>query len=92
MWFTIVLYVLFFLVVGLTITTAVLNRKEVKEMTLEKFKEKFNALVAKKDGAGLSVFMKRNFVFILTHANEVEPFIKEVCGRATVDDNENKEV
>lgn len=92
MWFMLVLEVLFFFVVVLTILTDVLRRKEVKEMTFEKFKEKVNALVAKKDGAGLSTFMKRNFVFILTHANEVEPFIKEVCGRATVNDNENKEV
>ena len=58
------------------------NSKEVKEMTVSKFKDKFNSYVEKKDGAGLSAFIKRNFVFVLTHRNELDEFVRELCGNS----------
>lgn len=66
------------------------NSKEVKEMTVSKFKEKVNCFVEKKDGAGLSAFVKRNFVFILTHGKELDEFVRELRGNSSDSVENNK--
>lgn len=90
----VILYVALGLILLLMVVSAVLKRKEVQNMTIDKFKEKCNALIARKDGIALATFLKRHLVFAMTHAKEVEPYLKGICGSAPVnfDNNENKEV
>lgn len=90
----VILYVALGLILLLMILSAVFKRREVQNMTIDKFKEKCDALIARKDGIALATFLKRHLVFAMTHSKEVEPYLKEICGSAPAnsDKNKNKEV
>ena len=60
-------------------------------MTIEKFKEKCDTLIRRKDGIALANFLKRHLVFCMTHAKEVEPYLKGISGCAPAVQNENLE-
>lgn len=87
----VILYVLLGLTLLLMILSAVFKRKEVQNMTIEKFKEKCDTLIKRKDGIALANFLKRHLVFCMTHAKEVEPYLKGISGCAPAVQNENFE-
>ncbi len=87
----VILYVLLGLTLLLIILSAVFKRKEVQNMTIEKFKEKCDTLIRRKDGIALANFLKRHLVFCMTHAKEVEPYLKGISGCAPAVQNENLE-
>lgn len=87
----VILYVLLGLTLLLMILSAVFKRKEVQNMTIEKFKEKCDTLIKRKDGIALANFLKRHLVFCMTHAKEVEPYLKGISGCAPAVQNENSE-
>lgn len=88
-WLLVVLFFVF--IVPLPLIKYYRDRKEVVSMTMEKFKEKFEQICASKDGAALSAFVKRNFVFILRHQKEVEELVR-ACSSASDEIKNNLEV
>lgn len=61
-------------------------------MTLSRFKEKVNFYVKKRDGSGLSSFVHRHLVFVLTHGKELKSFFEKISGGTTSDFEIEKEV
>lgn len=86
-WLSFVVLLLFFLVM---VVLRYFQRKEVREMTLEKFEKKVSEFVSKKDSASLLSFLKRHAVFCFTHSVEIEAFFKEISESALTDYNNEK--
>lgn len=70
--FSVLLVVLLFL----PFVFAFIHRLEVKNMTMEKFKQKFADYVRRKDGDGAVAFVKRNFAFVLLHRKAISEWVR----------------
>ena len=81
---TVFFFVLLVLLFLLPFVCLFVYRREVKTMTLEKFKDKFSYYVRRKDGDGAVAFVKRNFAFVLLHRKAISEWI-----RATFPDSDN---
>lgn len=90
--FDIVFLCFFLLMAVLIVVGVIMKKREVRDMTLSRFKEKVNFYVKKRDGSGLSSFVRRHLVFVLTHGEELKPFIEKISGGTTSDFETEKEV
>lgn len=84
---TVIIICLFGVLILLRIFSSVLLKREVKSMTLEKFKKRCDSYVADKDGKGLVSFVTRNFVFVLKHKAEVKEILRAYSDSSDVKNN-----
>lgn len=85
----IVLYVCLLALMVSRLVIDIKNRCEVKNMTLELFEEKLNALKASRSGVAFLAFLKMNAVFIKENEAAVQEIFARVFPKAA--DSNKKE-
>ena len=76
----IAIYICFGLLIVLNIVKIILEKREVKTMTIKEFERKVNYYCERKDGKRLVAFMGRNAFFVLTHQKQVAEILRAYGG------------
>ena len=76
----IAIYICFGLLIALNIVKIILEKREVKKMTIKELERKIKYYYDKKDGKGLMAFMGRNAFFVISHQKQVAEILRAYSG------------